>query len=646
MSHRRRARILGAVLSTLIGLVLAAGPVGAQAVDPVEIVRTDLSAFPTVRLAVAVSGDAAASALDADDLVVTENGEEIPVEVNPLSDEAVDVVLVVDVSGSMAGEPIAQARAAALQFIDELPDNARLAIVSFGNSAQLRSEFTTDRDSSRDAVNALSSGGETALYDGVNLAVDQVAGSDAARTAVVVLSDGGDTVSDATLEAAVGRLQGIDTSFYAVSLQSGEADEAALAQLADAAGGRVIPATDPDALADAYVDLGQQIANQYEVVFQSATADPTAAFAVTVEPTGDTAEIEVALPDRSGAASPTTEAAAPQAPPEMLISEGDTHILEQDWVMWLGAALVAIALVITAIAVAPSSRPRLRGRSLRSDAITVDEAGTGERIVESVRGAATRMTTRAVERSERGNAIDEALDRAGLVMRAGEFVAMVIGIMVVAAVLLGLLMGPVGLALGIFVPMLGAPAALRFLASRRNAKFADQLSDTLLLMAGSLRSGFGIGQTIDTVSQEMEAPMGPEFQRALLEMRLGREIEDALSSIARRVQNEDFEWVVDAIRIHRQVGGDLSVILEQVSETIRARTRLKRQIAALTAEGRLSGIVLSALPVVMALVLWTTNADYLKPLFNRTAGQIMLGLAIGLLITGGLWLKKLVNVEL
>ena len=623
-------------------VLLGIAPARSQAVPPVEITGTDLSAFPVVRLSIAVSGDAAGS-VSPDDISVTENGQPVDAEVIGLSDETIDVVLAIDVSGSMAGEPLAQAKVAASQFLDELPDSARAAIVSFGNDAELRSGFTTDRSQSQQAIAALSEGGETALYDGVTLAAEQVNASEAARSAVVVLSDGADTVSESSLEAAVGALTGTDTDFFAVSLQSGEADEAALAALAQAAGGRVVPATDPAALAAAYVDLGQRIANQYDIVFESATADRTARFEVTITGTGDSDAIEVALPDRAATGGPTTsEAAAPV--PEPLILRPETDVLERDWVLWVGAALVGIALAITAVAVAPSG-PRTR-RSLSSDRVVDPDDGAGERLVGAVRAAATRVTTRAVERSARTGTIDDALDRAGLIMRAGEFVALVLAVAVAAGVLLGLLMGPVGIALGVFVPILGAPAFLRLLANRRNKKFADQLSDTLLLMSGALRSGFGVGQAIDSVAQEMEAPIGVEFQRAVLEMRLGREIESALDGIAHRMQNEDFEWVVDAMRINRQVGGDLAQILDQVSETIRARNRLRRQISALTAEGRLSGIVLSALPVVMALVLYSTNQDYLEPLFSRTAGQIMLAFAIGLLITGGLWLKKLVDVEL
>lgn len=642
-------RVGGAAVAALLAVMLVvtgASVAAAQAVPEAEVISTDLSDFPTVRLSVALSGDAAIVDLDADDVVVTENGDPVDADVEALSDDTLDVVLAIDVSGSMAGDPLAQAKVASLQFIDELPSNARVAIVSFGNTADLRSGFTTNRDSSRDAVNALATGGETALYDGVNLSAQQIAASDASRSAVIVLSDGGDTVSSVDLDGAVSALEGTETDFFAVSLQSGEADEAALNALADAADGSVVPASDPGALAAAYVDLGQRIANQYDIVFESVTDAPTATFAVQVGSSGAEASIEVALPDRAGGATDSDDEVATRTVTP-LTGTGEAGVLEQGWVLWAGAALIALALGITAYVVAPDTANRPRRRSLASDRAPVDhDSGPGERFVGSVRDTATRVADRAVQRSEQGSTIDSALDRAGLIMRSGEFVAMVFGVAIVAAFLLYLFMGIVGLVIGALVPIFGAPTFLNIMAKRRNTKFGDQLSDALLLMAGSLRSGFGIGQAIDSVAEEMEDPIGTEFGRAVLESRLGRSTEDALASVSSRVQNEDFEWVVDAIRIHHQVGGDLAQILDKVSETIRARNRLRRQISALTAEGRMSGLVLGILPIAMGLLLYASNPDYLDPLFDSTTGLILLGGGIGLLIAGAVWLKKLVDVEL
>ena len=647
-TRRAVAALLGVVVA-LAALVSLAPTSGAQETGPaVEVTGSDLSEFPAVSLTVSLAPDVASSDLTADQIQVTENGQPVEAQVTPLADEVVGVQLVIDTSGSIR-EALDQAKAAATDLLDVLPESAPVSVIGFGTEAYVASEFTTDRDDTREAIDGLEATGGTALYDAVILAAEQAGSSDADRHAIVVLSDGRDTDSQAGLDEAAASLEEDVDNFYVVSLQTPETDPEALAELADAANGRVVPAEDPEALSATYVDLGQRIVNQYEVTFTSTTPDPTGTYEIAVEGTDATGSIELALPDRPSDAPTDDEEAGARPDPGVLTSEAEPGPLQQDWVLWVGALLVAAAIALALWLAIPSGDgrpPRLRRRSLQSDASTEhDDATAPERAFESVRGAATRFASRAVERTESEGKIDAALDRAGLVMRAGEYVALVVVIAVGAGIVGYLLLGAVGGAIGFLVPLLGSKAFLDFKASRRNAAFADQLSDALLVMSGALRSGFGVGQAIDTVAEEMDAPLGTEFRRAILETRLGRDIEDALDGVAKRVQNEDFEWVVDAMRINRQVGGDLAQILDQVSETIRARNRLKRQVAALTAEGRISALVLGVLPIGMGLILYSSNPDYMDPLFSETIGWVMLAVAAGLLVIGALWLKKLIDIE-
>jgi len=646
-------RLLAALITAVLGLVgLAAPALAQQDVPEVEVTGSDLSDFPTVRLTVALPPELTADGVDAADVSVRENGQPVEAQVSPLSDETLSVLLVVDTSGSIRGEGLIQAKLAALELLDVLPEDAAVGVIGFGNEADVVSEYTTDRAATAEAVDSLDATGGTALYDATILAAETVATSRADRQAVLVLSDGADSESSADIDEAREALEGAIDDFYVISLQTAETDDEALAQLADAAEGRVLAAEDPDALAATYVALGQRIVNQYEVVFTSTTDAGTGTYEVGIAGTDATGAIELALPDRGGPA-----AEEPDGPREVgvLTGEAEPELVEQPWVLWVGALLVAAAVTIALVVAIPDgggsgavqyTRRRLRGRSLTSDAVVEEDEGSGaERAFESVRDAATRVATAAVERTESTGRIDAALDRAGLVMRAGEYVALVVAVALGAALLGYLLLGVVGAALGLLVPILGSGAFLRFKAARRNAKFGEQLSDALMIMAGALRSGFGVGQAIDTVAEEMDDPLGAEFRRAILETRLGRDIEDALEGIAIRVQNEDFEWVIDAMRINRQVGGDLAQILDQVGETIRARNRLKRQVSALTAEGRMSALVLGLLPIGMALILYSSNPDYMDPLFSRTIGWVMLGVATALLVVGALWLKKLIDIE-
>lgn len=330
-----------------------------------------------------------------------------------------------------------------------------------------------------------------------------------------------------------------------------------------------------------------------------------------------------------------------------LETTAEPGLLQQSWAMWVGAALVVGALAIVAGVLLPNvlaeSRRRREKRSLDSDAPTASMS-TSERLA-GVRAAATRFASRAVERTESTGRIDAALDRAGVVMRAGEFVALIAGITALAAFAGYLFFDAIGVVIGALVALGGAVAFLERRGRARNQAFADQLPDALTVLAGAMRAGFGFGQAIESVAEELEPPLSTEFRRAILESRLGRDMEVALEGVAERVQSEDLTWVIEAVRINQQVGGDLARIFDQVAETIRSRNRLKRQVSALTAEGRVSAVVLGLLPVVMGGFLYATNPDYLEPMFSRTMGLVALGVAAALLAIGALWLKKMIDLD-
>jgi len=143
------------------------------------------------------------------------------------------------------------------------------------------------------------------------------------------------------------------------------------------------------------------------------------------------------------------------------------------------------------------------------------------------------------------------------------------------------------LVLGVLVA-LGAKLVLGFLGQRRRRRFADQLGETLQMLSGALRAGHGVAQAVDTIAREAESPTAEEFRRLTVETRLGRDFTEALAAMGDRVGGDDFEWVVQAVDIHREVGGDLAEIFDALAETIRARTRVRRQVAALSAEGKMS----------------------------------------------------------
>jgi tight adherence protein B len=237
------------------------------------------------------------------------------------------------------------------------------------------------------------------------------------------------------------------------------------------------------------------------------------------------------------------------------------------------------------------------------------------------------------------------LGGAGLSVTPAEWMLIHSGVAVAA--------GFVGLVLGgstLMVVALAAGAALpvvflRHRHARRLSAFAAQLPETLGLMAGGLSAGLSLPQSVDTVVREGHEPMAAELRRALVEQRLGVEIEDALDDVADRMGSEDFAWVVMAVRIQREVGGNLSEILHTVADTLREREHLRRQVRTLSAEGRLSAWILGSIPVVMFLYMLVANRSYVSMLYTETTGQVMSAVAVGLLGAGAWVMSRLVKVQ-
>jgi tight adherence protein B len=262
--------------------------------------------------------------------------------------------------------------------------------------------------------------------------------------------------------------------------------------------------------------------------------------------------------------------------------------------------------------------------------------------------SATTSATAAIDKiiSRRsGNSGAAALEMAGLSVRAQDFALFVVAGVLAAAALGVVVGGPVlGLLLAVLVPV-GAKVALAVLPRRRQTAFADQMDDSLQLMASSLRAGHSLLQALASVAREAESPTSVEFARIINETRVGRELGEALHETATRMESQDFVWVTQAIAINREVGGNLAEVLDGVGHTIRERNQLRRQVKALAAEGKLSAVVLMALPFGIAAFLSFSNPAYIGKLVQSPAGYAMLGMAIVLLTVGAVWMRKVVSFK-
>jgi tight adherence protein B len=186
---------------------------------------------------------------------------------------------------------------------------------------------------------------------------------------------------------------------------------------------------------------------------------------------------------------------------------------------------------------------------------------------------------------------------------------------------------------------------VRQLRKKRLKAFEAQLPDTLNLLSGSLRAGYSFLQGLEAVAQETSDPMARELRRVLAEARLGRPLEEALADVAVRMESTDFDWSVMAIRIQREVGGNLAELLQTVAETMVERSRLRGEVKALTAEGRISGIIMGLLPVGLGLFMFTASPDYIDDLFSSAKGWAMVVGSVVMAIAGFGWIQKIIKIE-
>lgn len=237
--------------------------------------------------------------------------------------------------------------------------------------------------------------------------------------------------------------------------------------------------------------------------------------------------------------------------------------------------------------------------------------------------------------------------RAGLPLRSGEFIVLCFAsatLLAMLFLLLGggqLVAGVTGAVAGFFFPFI----LVNMKIARRMKAFNGQLGDALILIANSLRTGYSFMQASDMVAQEMRPPISSEFSRAVKEMNLGVTIEDALGNLGKRINSEDLDLVLTAVLIQRQVGGNLSEVLDNIARTIRERVRIRGEIRTLTAQGRISGIIVSLLPVVLGLVIYLLNPEYVKLLFVHPVGKIMLGVAGLGQVIGIIVIRRIVDIE-
>jgi Flp pilus assembly protein TadB len=246
-----------------------------------------------------------------------------------------------------------------------------------------------------------------------------------------------------------------------------------------------------------------------------------------------------------------------------------------------------------------------------------------------------------------GPKLAERLDLAGSSREPAEWVLLGGCASVALAAVLTAVSGNIliGIVAGGLIGWRGMRFALSFRIKRRRTGFSTQLPEVLQFVVGSLRSGFSLGQGLDAVVREDTQPVASEFSRALAAARVGVGLEDALDTVADRMDSADLRWTVIAIRIQREVGGNLAEVLGNTAETMRERASLYRHVRALSAEGRLSAYLLVGLPIGIGGWLFLTARSYVRSLYTTPVGIGMLVFFVVAIVVGSLWMRKLIKVE-
>jgi tight adherence protein B len=312
----------------------------------------------------------------------------------------------------------------------------------------------------------------------------------------------------------------------------------------------------------------------------------------------------------------------------------------------IGGILLIILLIIGVVVSSNSERSLVEKRlSQYLDDDTAKESASRQ----AQKSVIVDWVSKRVEKTSYGDRVARSLARADLKFKVGEYFVLIAVTILVGGLITWFLGNrhPISAAIGAIGGAFAPGMYVKSQQKKRLQKFNDQLSDMLNLMVNGLRAGYSTMQAMEAISKELPAPICDEFRRVIQEMQIGISMETALDNLLRRIPSEDLDFVVTAINVQREVGGNLSEILDNISFTIRERVRIKGEVRVLTSQVRTSGSVLSMIPFFLVLVLWFLNQEYLM---SVTQGGPIITAAIicvvlGLIFTSYFIMMKIADIE-
>ena len=615
----RRVRLL----AVLFAVALAAAPAASAEIGLTAVKRV---AFPNRGYVVDIGRDAR---FLHGQVHATENGVRVDkLRVRPLATSSINsaVVLAVDASDSMAGQPFKAALDAVRTFASSRTSSERVGVLAFNELVTRVQEPTLSTDAlgaSLKKAPELAYG--THIYDAV---VESLAMLDEARVAtgsIIILSDGVDVGSIETLDSAIAAARRQNVRVFTIGLRSATSDAAALQTLADETGGAYYEAGSAVELAPIYAALGSRLASQYLLEYRSAALPQSAVI------------LRLAI---DGVGSGTAEYTAPRpstlAPfhrsflKRFVLSSYATPLISLMLACLLGGTLLFLL------------RRQRSGVAGRIDDFLHGVKKPAERLMATGDQVRTRLAHSPQTQTWLGR-IDRKLEIAEIDMSATRLVIYTAIATALTSILFALI-APILVLVGLAVPLIVRSRVNRKLG-RVRYDFSEQLPPNLQVLASAMRAGHSFSGALAVVCENAHEPSRKELRRAVHDDQLGISMDIALRRVATRMESRDLTQVALLSELQRTSGGNAAEVLDTVVDTIRDRGELRRLVRTLTAQGRMARWILTAVPAVAAFFIWLMDPSIMSPLFTTSGGQFALMLAIGMVALGSWLIQRIVEIK-
>ena len=566
--------------------------------------------------------------------------------------EPIGTVLVLDTSGSMKGKPIEDAIGASTVFIDEMRDIDKIAVVGFSDEVAVHSNFSSDRQALKNSVSSLEASGETALFDGIITGINQFRNlEDIRHKYLVVLSDGTDTVSNSVINDAIADARAQNITVYSVALMSDEFNPSDLEQIAESSNGELLQTTDSEELTGLYSTISSKMRNQYKISYSSSAPDADSYNTlISIANMGmeDSVTVNYENPFFTFSGSELTQNAQSSR------TFAKSIVVDKWWIKLLIFLFIFISVTVFIYVISTVFIPNKQDLKSRTDYYLYSLAGRDIKIETSEKqkkkpglfSKVSKAVTKASDKSGFSVLFEQKLRRAGINMQGSKFVFLHIILVIAATTATFLITKNYLLTIGIVAIVIFLPFLfINYKVNQKVKKFNEQLPDTLQLIEGALKAGYSLNQALAMVIKETKPPISEEFRITTSEIRMGLSEKAALENMAKRINSELFDWVVLAVNIQREVGGNLAEIMDIIANTIREKERVLRQIKALTAEGKLSAYILIGLPIILGVALTFLNREYISVLYTSKLGFMMLGLAGVLMLVGIVWIMRIIKID-